>query len=585
MLAFLAISFVAGILTVLAPCILPLLPVIVGGAAEGGASWKRAAVIAFSLGASVFAFTLILKVSTAFITIPPLFWQILSGGLLILFGIATIVPGVWEEIPGINYLYRASNKMLGTGYKKKSLVGDAIIGAALGPVFSSCSPTYFVILAAVLPAHFAAGLLYLLAYVLGMSLFLFALAFAGQRIVAMLGVAADPKGWFKKIIGIVFILVGLAVILGLDKKLEYALPAGSYAEVGIEQGLLRGDTLGTGLKVSPQEASSSPMDVATSPMFLSMAQKALRYQKAPELVKPDGYFNTTHEPSLAEQRGHSVVLVDFWDYSCINCQRAQPYINAWYQKYKDQGLVVIGVHTPEFAFEHLLSNVHAAADKAGITYPVVLDNEYQTWGAFQNQYWPREYLIDIDGYIVHDHAGEGEYDVTEKAIQQALAERAERLNAATSIATSTVDVTPADLSGIQSPETYFGSSRNQYLGNGTPGKLGTQTFVLPQSPTGNTLYLGGAWNIQGEYAEAGDNATVEYYYSAKNIYMVAESPPSTSSGQASASVTITEDSSPSTTVTVTASTLYPLMSHPSAGPHLIRLSVPKGVRLYTLTFG
>jgi thiol-disulfide isomerase/thioredoxin len=454
------------------------------------------------------------------------------------------------------------------------------MGAALGPVFSSCSPTYFVILAAVLPAHFATGLLYLLAYCLGMSLFLFALAFAGQRIVSMLGVAADPKGWFKKIIGIVFILVGVAILFGIDKKIEYALPTGSYFEVGIEQKLLGSTQVASSTPVTtPQE--KTPMDVATSPHFLSMAQKALKFSKAPELVTPDGYFNTVGgKPiTIGEFKGKSVVLIDFWDYSCINCQRAQPYINAWYQKYKDQGLVVIGVHTPEFAFEHLQSNVETAATKAGITYPVILDNEYQTWGAFKNQYWPREYLIDIDGYIVHDHAGEGEYDITEKAIQDALAERASRLNAAATIATSTVSVVAPDLSGIQSPETYFGASRNQYLGNGTPGKVGTQTFALPASPSGNTLYLGGTWNIQGEYAEAGDNASVEYYYSSKNIYMVAESP------GGAAGVTVTEDSSPATTVTVTASTLYPLMSHPSAAPHVIKLSVHKGVRLYTFTFG
>ncbi len=508
MTGLLLVSFVAGVLTVLAPCILPLLPVIVGGSMAGESSARRTSVIVISLGLSVFLFTLALKASTAFIAIPALFWQLLSGCLLLLFGLVTLFPALWDSIPGISGLYVSSNKLLGSGYQKKSIWGDVIMGAALGPVFSSCSPTYFVILAAVLPSNLAAGTAYLLAYVAGLALFLFIIAYAGQRAILWLGVASDSRGWFKKAIGIMFILVGLAVIFGLDKKLEAALPASAFGEINIEQYLLS----------SGQSSATSGLATST---LLTAEQKSRMYQPAPELAGIDGYINTDGQPvDLAQYKGKDVVLIDFWDYSCINCQRTTPYLNAWYEKYKDEGLVIIGVHTPEFSFEHLLSNVQAAVTAAGIKYPVVLDNEYKTWNAFQNEYWPREYLIDIDGYIVHDHAGEGDYDITEAAIQQALAERAARLGTGP-VATSTVDVPAADLSAIQSPETYFGSDRNEYLGNGAPGTPGVQTLTLPAAPSANTLYLGGTWTFSPEYAAAGPGSTILFEYSSRDVYMVA----------------------------------------------------------------
>jgi cytochrome c biogenesis protein CcdA/thiol-disulfide isomerase/thioredoxin len=587
MAGFLLVSFVAGILTVLAPCILPLLPVIVGGSLTGeGGSLKRAFVIVVSLGASVFLFTLALKATTVFIAVPALFWQILSGGLLLIFGIVTVFPSIWDRIPGIQNLYRSSNKVLGAGYKKQNIVGDAIVGAALGPVFSSCSPTYFVILAAVLPAHTGEGIAYLLAYSIGLSLSLFVVAILGQKAAGVMGIAADPNGWFKKAIGILFIAVGLAVIFGIDKKIEAALPSGAFAEIGIEQKLLSGS------QSNPSAQTATSTQNSASPDFVSVAAKALRYPQAPELVSPDGYINTDGEPvTLAQYRGKNVVLVDFWDYSCINCQRTFPYLKAWNEKYNGQGLVIVGIHTPEFAFEQLKANVEAAAQKAGLTYPIVLDNEYKTWQAFQNQYWPREYLIDIDGYIVHDHAGEGDYDETEKAIQAALLERSERLGTGT-VSTSTVDMPEADLSGVRSPETYFGSSRNEFLGNGTPGTEGAQNFTLPDFPQANTLYLGGSWNIKPEYAAASSGASILYVYASSNVYMVA------APEGASAKIHVLLDGKPlgalsgadvdaaASTVTVSGDRLYTLVHAATPGIHVLRIQIIDGtLDAYTFTFG
>src|SRR3989338_266338 len=172
--------------------------------------------------------------------------------------------------------------------------------------------------------------------------------------------------------------------------------------------------------------------------------KMKRYELAKEITTPDDFINTDSKPiTIGEFVGKKVVLIDFWTYSCINCQRTTPYLNAWDEKYKDKGLVIIGIHTPEFEFEKDYNNVKAAVEKFGIQFPVVLDNDYSTWTAYRNQYWPRKYLIDIDGYIVYDHIGEGAYEETEKKIQEALSERMTILGEGGAINQSITKETPS----------------------------------------------------------------------------------------------------------------------------------------------
>jgi cytochrome c biogenesis protein CcdA len=235
----LLISFVGGVLTILAPCILPLIPIIVGGSlADGSVNKKKAVTVVASLGISVIVFTLLLKVSTLFITIPEYTWTLISGGIILFFGIVTLFPSLWEN----QFLARMSAKsniVLGKGDQKKSFWGDVIVGAALGPVFSTCSPTYFIVLATVLPVHFAVGILYLLAYAVGLCLSLLLVTLIGQRIITKLGVAADPRGTFKRVLGVLFVIVGLAVITGIDKKTQlFLLDAGVFDVTQIEQKLL-----------------------------------------------------------------------------------------------------------------------------------------------------------------------------------------------------------------------------------------------------------------------------------------------------------------------------------------------------------
>src|SRR3989338_6272643 len=173
-----------------------------------------------------------------------------------------------------------------------------------------------------------------------------------------------------------------------------------------------------------EKISITPAENLSGERQQILLEKEAKYKKATELVQPDGYLNVENI-TLKELIGKKVILIDFWTYSCINCIRTFPYLNAWYEKYRDSGFVIIGVHTPKFEFETKYENVEKAVEKYGLKYPVVQDNNYFTWRAYRNNYWPHKYLIDIDGYIVYDHIGEGGYEETEKLIQNLLLERSE----------------------------------------------------------------------------------------------------------------------------------------------------------------
>lgn len=244
-MTLLILSFIAGVLTVAAPCVLPLLPVIIGGSlVEAGQDkserrWLRPAIVAASLAASVIVFTLLIKATTALLGVPQYVWQVISGGIVLLLGINYLWPHAWELLAVRASI--GSNKLLGRAAHRNGLIGAVLIGAALGPVFSSCSPTYALIVAAVLPVSFAQGLLYLAAYALGMSAILLLVAYLGQAFVSRLRWLSNPNGWFRKTIGALFILVGLSVLFGFDKSLQtYVLERGWYDPISnLERGLRR----------------------------------------------------------------------------------------------------------------------------------------------------------------------------------------------------------------------------------------------------------------------------------------------------------------------------------------------------------
>jgi len=317
--------------------------------------------------------------------------------------------------------------------------------------------------------------------------------------------------------------------------------------------------------------------------LMTATEKEGVYEPAKELTNIHGFINTPEGTTLSEFIGKQVILVDFWTYSCINCQRTLPYINDWWDTYKDKGLVILGVHTPEFTFEEKLANVQVAVNKYKIGYPVFLDNDYATWNAYDNHFWPRKYLIDIDGYIVYDHIGEGGYEETEMKIQELLAERAERLglemDANVAIETP-LGVDVVDSSQVGSPEVYFGGSRNEYLGNGISGKLGIQTFTAPQTSVLNILYLQGSWNITDEYAEnKSTEAKIIFKYKAKKVHFVGSS-------QDGVHLRILQDGKEVNQIDVQVDDLYTLINDDSYGEHILEIIVEDpGLNAFTFTFG
>jgi len=565
----LLISLVAGILTILAPCVLPLLPVIVGGSVAGEEAKERARpyVIATSLALSIIGFTLLLKVSTLLINLSPSALNYVSGGLLIALGAVSIFPATWEQLMIHLNWQAASQRFLGRGERNHGkYAGPALIGVALGPVFASCSPTYAFILASVLPHSFASGLVYLAVYSLGLVAALLLVALAGRKAIGRARWAVDTHSLFRRLIGILFVLIGVAVLSGSQIKIEtWVANHLPFDETRLERLLLARQNKSSLVNtISSAMDNNSVLNVTPAP--------------APEFA---GLTNWINSPPLtiAGLRG-KVVLVDFWTYSCINCIRSLPYVEKWYQTYHSQGLEIVGVNTPEFAFEHNPANVQAAVVHDGIRYPVALDNNDDTWNAFQNDSWPADYLIDRAGNIRYVSLGEGEYGTTEKAIQELLG-----VKQPLRTPTGNVPVTQN-----QSPETYFGTNRQQDY-SGSPSSLTNGTYEFSPTAAGNLpdngWTLSGHWQIGAESITSVDpNAQLTFQFSAKDVYMVA------GSDQAiPVNVGLPGDSSnygsdaPGGTATVNGSRLYHIVSLPSFDSTTVTLSVPPGVSLYTFTFG
>ncbi len=506
-------SFIAGVLTILAPCVLPLLPVIVGSSLESG-SRKRALTIAVSLAVTVVVFTLILKASTALINIPASFWSYLSGGILLFLGITMVWPNVWYRIPGVGKLSQASNRAVGTGSLKKSFWGDVVVGAALGPVFSTCSPTYFIILATVLPVSFGLGIVYLSAYALGLALALFCISLVGQSMLNKIADKVSDGSVFKKVIGGIIILVAVLIITGVDKKIETYLVSRGIGVTTLEENLLQ--------KSTNKEKDTNELTPSISRM--NSDRKILgRWQ---EIVDPGGFVNTGGKSiKLADYIGKDIILLDIMTYSCINCIRTFPYLKSWDEKYREKGLRMIGIHTPEFAFEHKQENVEKAMKQYGLTFPIVLDNSYGTWNAYNNNYWPRKYIIDLNGNIVYDHIGEGGYDETESMIRELLTERNTILKTGSNVDAVDIGIqtagsqseptnpnTSTNFSNI-SPETYLGSDRSEYE-HKENGDLPLHRYRVTN------------WKQKPEYIETDRRkSSLEYHFRSPAVYLVAESLP------------------------------------------------------------
>ena len=560
-------AFFAGIITVLAPCVLPLLPVIIGGSVSGNVADKRRPyIIAASLAVSLILFTVLLKATTLLIDVPPQIITYISGGIIVGLGIVFLFPKLYETVIIKLNLQAKSQQLLGQGSGKGAVVGAIITGAALGPVFSSCSPVYAYILATVLPVNFGVAMLYMVAYVLGLSLMLLLIGFLGQKLVRRLKFASNPRGWFSRIVAILFIVVGLLVITGYDKKLQTFVS-----------------------EHTPFNFDKLSAQLIPNKNKLGEAEGVLNVQatKAPEFTGLEGWINS--DPKTLESLKGKVVLVDFWTYSCINCIRTQPYLKEWYSNYKDSGFEIIGIHAPEFAFERDPKNVEVAAKKAGLTYPIALDNNFSTWNAFNNQYWPSSYLIDKDGNIRRYHGGEGEYKETEQAIRALLAEKGGRVPDSMSNALNNI----VPVTNNQTPETYLGTKRASNYEGSPALSTGTKNYTATSSISRlNNWTLGGSWKVDGDGITAVQDSVIKIRFAAKELYFVTGNTANNAkidlllNGKPIGQLGSFGDDVKDSSVIVNQAQLYRAVKfNEFQKDNVLEIRVPAGVQLNAFTFG
>lgn len=437
-MSLLIISFLAGMLSVLAPCVLPVLPVILWSSLWANKRY-RPIIIVLSLMFFIVFFTVILKISTAFINIPAIFWTYFSAVIIIAYGLTLIFPRVWDIFSIYIWLNRA-NELSDKASKVEWLWGDILLWASLWPIFASCSPTYAILLSLVFPKSFALGLWYTIVYALGFGLFLLIVAYGGRAIIKKLNPIANPDSRFKKILGIILVITWLLIASWYIQKLQVnLLSSGSRDVTSIEQNLLQ---------TVPELWNKNANNVVTWANVINSPYLNANY-KAPDIKWLTNWINSSWYNSLSELKW-KVVLIDFWTYSCINCIRTLDTMKARDAAYREKWLVIIWVHAPEFQFEKKIENVQKAVKDFDIKYAVAQDNDFQTRNNFDNHYRPAKYLIDKDGNVRLTHFGEWNYIETEKAIQVLL-------NDSWSIVSSG----DSEHFGNISPETYLGSNRRE----------------------------------------------------------------------------------------------------------------------------
>lgn len=606
----LLIAFLAGMLTILTPCVLPVLPVILGGSLSGTDRF-RPLIITGTLAISVFLFSLFLKASTLLIDVPAEFWKSVSGGIIGIFGLTLLFPQQWSMIAAKLGLAR-SEQLLQSASRYPGYTGEVLLGLSLGPVFASCSPTYALILAVVLPQSFSMGLTALAIYSLGLFLPMLAIGYGGRRLLGGFRFFANSMSGFRRGLGVLLITVGLLVITGYEKKLEIALlNNGLYdftkldqklveqltiepeSESVVETDLLAKRIVNKKKKLVPQKLPLKNQQQQNTEDALQKVKALLQYHvPAPEFVDPQNWINS--DPlSIKGLRG-KVVVIDFWTYSCINCIRTLPALKALHEKYESQGLVIVGVHTPEFAFEHKIENVKKAVAEHGLKHAIFQDNDYKTWNAYRNRYWPAKYVIDKEGFIRYTHFGEGAYEQTEQVIKYLLTDEKR--------ADGEIDFSLVEraMDGIETGETYLGTARHVIKGSfeaksplnfqavfASPESVPViatrkaYSYSMPSVLASNEWALSGDWIFDEEKVVSwSEESSIMLHYTAgqANLVMGVQQGP--------VQVEIWLDGVRKEMIVVDAHRLYSLTQHEQAESHIVELKFHgKGVELYAWTFG
>lgn len=518
MLVLLSLAFLSGLVTILAPCIWPLLPIVLGSATTGG--FKRSLGITVGVCLSFTFFTLALSYLVKLFPFDPNFLRLIAVVVLAFTGFSLLIPQIAAKLETLLPRFQPKND------------NGLITGLSLGLVWSPCAGPILASVAALAVTTSLNGqaILVMLFFVAGLAIPLFLFTLAGNTLFTKTKFLNPYLGRIQQVFGAIMIVTALAIFTNYDKVLQTKLLDAFPSYTNFITNL--------GNKPIDEKANSllgKPMN-PTSPSGLENLGHASDFTGATH------WLNTPAPIRLSDLKG-KVVLVDFWTYTCINCIRTLPHVVEWNQKYKDKGLVIVGIHTPEFEFEKDTKNVESAIKQFGIKYPVGQDNNYEVWNAYANHYWPAKYLIDQDGIIRYTHFGEGDYDATEKHIQEFLG-----LDMATS---NMPDQTPTTR---LTPETYLGSAR-----------------AIP-----NSFSLSGQWTTGDEEITAGKDAVLELNFTASKVFLVMK-------GQGQVKVFL--DGVEQQTITVDSDKLYQLIDLPSVGNHLLRLEFSPGVSAFAFTFG
>jgi cytochrome c biogenesis protein CcdA/thiol-disulfide isomerase/thioredoxin len=555
------VAIIAGLATFLSPCILPVLPVLFAASAGGGR--RRPLGVATGLAVAFVVFTLTASRLLSALGLPQDLLRDLAIAMLAVVGIALLVPQVGEWIGRLLApIANAAHTRLPGGDGFWSGVG---LGAGLALVWTPCAGPILAAVTTLAAERRLSPLLVAITcgYAFGATLPMFLLALIGNRAAEPLWRVRRTGPALRRLSGAV--LIGAAVLFTTDIPTQLAAATPDY--VSSLQGTERTSSVADELR-DLTAARGARAAVAAG----SSADVLRDYGPAPDFRGITAWINTPGDRplTLAGLRG-KVVLIDFWTYSCVNCVRTFPYLRAWYERYHRAGLEIVGVHTPEFAFEHIVSNVSRAVGEHGLRYPVAVDNDYGTWEAWGNQYWPAHYLIDRAGHVRDAHFGEGGYAETEAAIRTLLGQKGGSPVEPAGAITASGDV--------RTPETYLGTYRaNAY--HQSILKDREADYRAPAHVPSNTVALAGSWRVGTHSIVAGPGARLRFTYIAPRIYVVAAPPDGRT-----VHLSVRVDGRRLPDVDVPNDDLRQVASLGSAGPHRLELGVPAGTALYSFTFG
>jgi cytochrome c biogenesis protein CcdA/thiol-disulfide isomerase/thioredoxin len=474
------LAFVGGVLTIVSPCILPVLPFVFSRADQpfrrSGLPLLAGMAVTFALVAAV------ATVAGAWVVRANQIGRIFAMVVFGVLGLALLFPGLAEYLS--RPLVRLGGRVQGQSNEPPSIGKSLLLGVSTGLLWAPCAgPILGLILtgAAVEGASAHTALL-LFAFAAGAGCSLAAALLAGKKVFALMKRSLGAEEWIRRGLGAAVLIGVVAIASGWDTGILQRLSVGSTS--GLEQRLLD--------RFHPEAYAADKV----TPAAMQPAEVQLENDgPMPSLNGAVGWLNSP--PLTNQELQGKVVLIDFWTYSCINCLRAIPYVEAWSEKYKNDGLVVIGVHTPEFAFEKDQSNIANAVRELGITYPVAIDSKYAIWKAFKNGYWPAHYFIDARGVIRYHHFGEGEYDKSEQVIQELLKERDASLHLGGTVQVNGSGVqAAADGDDLQSPETYVGYNQQQnYVSLQPIDNDAPQSYTAPGRLDVNNWALSGTWTV------------------------------------------------------------------------------------------